>query len=622
MTVEHVETVEHMKWWGWGEPGLSFSHRDKPKLAPFVRAKVGLDLDRPGAPAPTLESLDVRPSQVGKGLLEALVEAVGAEHVRDDRLERVVHAYGKSLRDLLRLRAGDVGRLPDVVVYPGSEGEVSLVLAATEAADAVVVPFGGGTNISGSLEPPRSESRPVVSVDLGRLDRLLDVDAEAQLARVQAGVRGPSLEAQLGAAGWTMGHFPDSFTHSTLGGWIATRSSGMQSDRYGDISEITRAVRVVTPVGILATRPMPASSTGPSVREMILGSEGRLGIITEATVQVHRIPEERVILGYFFPTWSAGLAAMAELAASDATPSLTRVSDANETQFSLATAKAGSLRSKLESAALKAYLRRVKKFDLDQACLSFIGFEGGAAHVKAQRKAVGRIVAGHRGVCVGPGPGRLYDQKKFDTPYIRDYLLERGGLADVSETAAPWSRLVELHNRVGDSARKAFAEIGVTGWIMCHLSHSYHSGACLYFTFAFKPAGAPAAGGVAGAALVPVGGSGGVAGEAEGEAGEALAGGAAGALAGGAAGALAGGAAGALAGGAAGALAQYDRVKSAVQQAFVDHGATLSHHHGVGVEHARWLAEDISPAGVTMIRALFEGIDPEGRLNPGKIVPS
>ncbi len=132
---------------------------------------------------------------------------------------------------------------------------------------------------------------------------MLDVDPVARLARVQAGVLGPDLERQLAERGWTLGHFPDSFTHSTLGGWIATRSSGMQSDRYGDIAELTRAVRVVTPSGMLATRPVPATSTGPSVREMVLGSEGRLGVITEATVHVRRLPAERVILGYLFPTW-------------------------------------------------------------------------------------------------------------------------------------------------------------------------------------------------------------------------------------------------------------------------------------------------------------------------------
>jgi alkyldihydroxyacetonephosphate synthase len=554
----------HMKWWGWGDEGVSFSHRDKPKLAPFVREKIGVDLDAPGRPPPRLAALDVPAARSDGSLTQRLVAELGEAWVRDDDLDRVVHAYGKSLRDLVRIRAGAFGRLPDLVVYPGSEADVEAVLAAALAADAVLVPFGGGTNIVGSLEAPPAERRPVVSVDLARLDRVLDIDADAGLAEVEAGVLGPHLEAQLNGRGWTLGHFPDSFNHSTLGGWIATRSSGMQSDKYGDIADITRAVRVVTPVGVLATRAVPSTSTGPSVREMVLGSEGRLGVITRATVQVHRVPEERTILGYFFPDWSSGLAAMQAIAASDASVSVTRVSDADETRFSLATSKKGSILSKLKSAGLKQFLERVKGFDLDRTCLSFIGFEGGPAHVKAQRKAVGRIVADNGGICVGTGPGELYDQKKFDTPYIRDYLLDRGAFADVSETSAPWSRLEQLHGDVRLAAKAAFDEVGVQGFVMCHLSHSYHSGACLYFTFAFRPAVAPAS------AREP--------------------------------------------------LDQYDVVKSAIQQAFIDTGATLSHHHAVGVEHARWLADDISPAGVAMIRALFDGIDPDHQLNPGKIV--
>jgi alkyldihydroxyacetonephosphate synthase len=184
-----------------------------------------------------------------------------------------VHARGKSLRDLVRQRRGELGRVPDIVVRPAAEAEVAEVLRAALDADAVVIPFGGGTSISGSLEAPRAETRTVVSVDLARMDRVLEIDETSRLARVQAGVYGPRLEEQLNARGWTFGHYPDSFTHSTLGGWIATRSSGMQSDRYGDIADITRGLRVVTPAGLLAVRPVPSTSTGPSVREMVIGSE-------------------------------------------------------------------------------------------------------------------------------------------------------------------------------------------------------------------------------------------------------------------------------------------------------------------------------------------------------------
>jgi alkyldihydroxyacetonephosphate synthase len=539
-----------MKWWGWGDEGVAFTHEDKPALGPFLLRHLDLDVTRTTARAARLEDLDVP---------ESSLNGLALEHASTDRLDRVVHARGKSLRDLVHHRRGELGRLPDVVVRPESEAEVEAVVKTAIEHDAVLIPFGGGTSISGSLEPPATETRTVISLDMSKLRSVLGIDAASGLARIEAGAFGPDLERQLTGQGWTLGHFPDSFTHSTLGGWIATRSSGMQSDRYGDISDLVRAVRVVTPSGILATRPVPHTSTGPSVREMVLGSEGRLGVITEATVHVRRLPEKREILGYLFPTWNDGLQAMQDIAASEAQPSVTRVSDAPETAFSFATRKDPTVLDRIKSKALTTFLTKRKGYDVEQMCLSFIGYEGTEEHVKAQRKATNKLVARHGGLCIGASPGELYDQKKFDTPYIRDFLLDRGALADVSETAAPWSRLPEVYDTTMSAAHRAFDELGVRGYVMCHLSHSYHAGACLYFTFGFKPD------------------------PAEDE------------------------------------LAQYDTVKVAIQQAFIDSGATLSHHHAVGTEHARWLEEDISAAGVAMLNALFDGMDPGNNLNPGKI---
>ncbi len=548
-----------MKWWGWGDEDVAFTHADKPALGPFLERHLGIDVERPSARAVAFGDLELPAPQLPDGLREALVAAAGAEHVSGDPLDRLVHARGKSLSDLVRHRRGDIGRLPDVVVRPGDEGAVEAIMTAALAADAVVIPFGGGSNISGSLEAPAGETRPVVSVDMARLDRVIAIDETSRLARVQTGVFGPRLEEQLNARGWTLGHFPDSFTQSTLGGWIATRSSGMQSDKYGDVADLVRGLRVVTPQGLLVVRPVPATSTGPSVREMVLGSEGRLGIVTEATVHVHRLPVRRTILGYLFPTWADGLAAMQEIAAGEAAPSVTRVSDAPETAFSFATRKAGTPLDQVKSRALQAFLRRRRGFDLEAMCLGFVGYEGSEGHVKAQRKLVGDVISRHGGLSIGSGPGALYDQKKFDTPYIRDYLLDRGAVADVSETSAPWSLLPVVYDAAVGAARSAFADLGVAGYVMCHQSHSYHSGACLYFTFAIKPS----AGGDP--------------------------------------------------------LAEYGTVKSAIQQSFVDSGATLSHHHAVGTEHARWLEQDISAPGVAMLKALFDGVDRGGNLNPGKI---
>lgn len=551
--------MSHMKWWGWGDHSVAFTHEDKPALAPFIERQIGVDVNKTMTSPPRFEELQIPPANVGPKLREGIELAVGSDNVTDEPLERVVHAYGKSLRDLIRVRRGDLGRLPDLVVYPRSEDDVRALVETVIANNAVAIPFGGGTNISGSLEAPRDESRTVISIDMSRMDRVVEIDQKARTARVQTGVFGPALEKQLNAQGWTIGHFPDSFNHSTLGGWIATRSSGMQSDKYGDIADLTRAVRVVTPVGMLVTRSVPSTSTGPSVREMVLGSEGRLGLITEATIHVHRLPEKRQILGYLFPSWLRAIDAMQEIAESDATPSVTRVSDAKETQFSFATRKQGSASDALKSRLLQLYLRR-KHFRTDEMCLSFIGYEGSDDHVEQQRRLVGQIVKRNGGICVGSSPGELYDQKKFDTPYIRDFLLDRGVLADVSETAAPWSSLVTLHEGIGERVQKAFDELGVRGYLMCHLSHSYHSGACLYFTFAFTPTVERDQ------------------------------------------------------------IEQYDVVKHTLQQGFIDLGATLSHHHAVGTEHAKWLEQDISSSGVKMVRALFDGIDTGHNFNPGKIV--
>jgi alkyldihydroxyacetonephosphate synthase len=213
-----------------------------------------------------------------------------------------------------------------------------------------------------------------------------------------------------------------------------------QSDKYGDISDIALGMRVVMPGKVLVVRALPSTSTGPSVREMVLGSEGRLGVITEVTVQVHRIPDVRVMLGYLFPSWEAGLAAMQEISASDAHPSITRVSDARETAFTFSTRKKSS-RISISSLVSKGMMKVLERrgWNLDEVSLSFIGYEGGKAHVARQKKIVKDIVGKHGGIGVGKGPGELYYQKKFDPPYIRDFLLDRGAIGDVSDTAAPWS---------------------------------------------------------------------------------------------------------------------------------------------------------------------------------------
>ena len=550
--------VKHMKWWGWGVEGIAFHHEDKPRFAPFVLEKVGLDLHAPTTKPPAFDEIDVPASRLDADLTDILTGILGNKYVVTEDLDRVVHTFGKSVRDLIRMRRNQLQRIPDAVLYPVDEEQVRAVVDAAVAADAVLIPFGGGSNIVGSLEPRAREERIVLSLDLGRMNQVLEIDDEAGLARIQAGALGPALEEQLNRRGWTMGHFPDSFTHSTLGGWVATRSSGMQSDAYGDIADITRGLRVVQPGRVLVLRPLPSTSTGPSVREMILGSEGRLGVITEATVNVHRLPEERVILAYFFPDWPTGLRAMQAISKSEADVLVARCSDDRETAFSFSTQKKQKGLKKVATEGVFKLLER-RGWDLSKLCMAFVGFEGSKEHVKRQKDIVKKIVSTHGGMVVGKGPGALYDQKKFDTPYLRDFLLDRGAAADVSETSAPYSRLQTLYDNTVAAAEEAMAEVDCRGYIMCHLSHNYHSGACLYFTFAIADDSPEV-------------------------------------------------------------LEKYDHVKRAIQQSFIDNHGTLSHHHGVGREHAPWMAQDISPAGEEMIKDLIAAVDPGDNLNPGVIV--
>lgn len=553
-----IDGVKQQKWWGWGEEGKAYRHDDKPKFAPFVMKKVGLDINEPVEPVRPFSSLDVPASQLGDALRSELVAIIGEKYVQTDDETRVVHAFGKGVRDLMRVRAGQLGRIPDVVAYPGTQDEVERLVDAVVAADSVLIPFGGGSNIVAALEAEPGETRQVVSVNLGRMRDVLEIDEQSGLAHIQAGVFGPDMEDQLRARGWTMGHHPDSFVWSTLGGWIATRSSGMQSDKYGDIADICRGLTMVMPGQVLNLRPLPSTSSGPSVREMVLGSEGRLGVITSAWVNVHRIPEVRELQAYFFATYEDGLRACQEIVESDASVMMARVSDALETQYIMANGKKSSRIGSLSSKAIQK-LMESKGWDLENIAMSFVGFEGSANHVRYEKALVGKIVRNHGGISVGKGPGTLYDQKKYDTPYIRDFMLDHGLVADVSETSTPWAYAEQIHTNAVAEFNRVMEEVGVRGVVFCHLSHSYHSGACQYFTFAIADSSPEA-------------------------------------------------------------MRTYDKAKRALQQAFMDNHGTVSHHHGVGEEHSPWMDQDISPAGVSIQRALFDGVDPGRHLNPGKIV--
>src|ERR1700684_792452 len=369
-----VYNPRRMKWWGWVYVKVDFNSEAHPGFWPFAKSALGIEREIPPTPPLALDAVHLPEAIVNPRFLAELISALDSNQVFDSRYERVIHAYGKGFRDLFRLRRGSAEGAPDLVVYPENENDVLVTLRAAARHDVMVIPFGGGSNIFGCLERLAAR-RMAVSLDMRRMRRVLAVDAESFTARVEAGVFGPDLEEQLGVHGMTLGHFPDSFLHSTLGGWIATRSAGMQSDKYGKIEDMVIAVRMVTPEGVLQTRMVPKSSNGIDVNHLCIGSEGTIGVITEATMRVHAVPESRQVQGYLFPEFEGGIEAMHECVTQECMPAMVRLNDPDKTALSLAFRPPASGFTKIAGSLFKTYLR-AKGFAQPRACLMLTAFEG------------------------------------------------------------------------------------------------------------------------------------------------------------------------------------------------------------------------------------------------------
>lgn len=552
--------IRHMKWWGWGHEDVTFDDSTKPELWPYLKRELGVDEIRWEKPV-AFEDVTLPEQKNNEAFLAAIGAELGDGQVVDDKKSRLVHAAGKSFRDLWLMRHGQVQFAPDCVVYPDTEEDVALVVRAAHEHGVVLVPFGGGSNIAGCLVPSDRGGRMVVSLDMCRMHRVLEVDRYSLTARIQPGVYGQHLEDQLAEHGVTLGHFPDSFLHSTLGGWVATRSAGMQSDIYGKIEDMVISLRMVTPSGTIITRTVPKSSNGIDIKHLCIGSEGILGVITEVVVQVHHKPEKEDWYGWLFPDFKSGLDAIHECHRGDCMPTVTRLNDPKKTALSFAFKhpKTG-IKDKIAK-AFKWYIGNVKKIDFKQCCLMVVKYEGTPQAFNRIKNRVTAIYKKHRGVCLGAEPGRSFAKVKFDFPHLRDYVMDRSIMADVSETATTWDNLRTLHESGLADVEQAIKDTGVDAWVGCHLSHSYRTGASLYFTFGCL--------------------------QREGR-----------------------------------EIEQYLYVKKAAEDAFMKNGGTLSHHHAVGTEHLPWVEEDLSPTGLKAVKALKAGLDPNDIMNPGKIIPS
>lgn len=549
---------ERLSWngWGWVDERFELGGREEALLS-FLRQALGMKTLRETPPM-ALEEIPLPPTRLGDDALEALREALAPERVETSRRERLFHAVGKSYWDVLRMRRGELDGTPDAVVYPEDADEVMAVMALASEHDWAIVPFGGGSSVVGGVEAVAEGAAAVITLDTMLLAGMRELDEEAHTATFGAGTYGPDLEEALQARGYTLGHYPQSFEFSTLGGWIAARGSGQQSNRYGGASKWLVAADVVTPSGIWRTPRHPSSSTGPDLNAIIAGSEGTLGVITEATVSIHPVPETRDYRAFLFKDFERGLEAARELVQADVPTAMIRLSDGDETKFFGAFRQVG--KDVPASQVIARDLLSLGGFEEGGQCMMLLGLEGAREEVLLSRARAPAICLSKGAIPLGAGPGDSWYEGRFDMPYVRRMLMDRGFGVDTLESATTWSNALELREKVNAALSEALEDGERRGIVLCHLSHCYPTGTSLYWTYVFAR-------------------------DEEDE------------------------------------LEQWRRIKRVASEAVVANGGTISHHHGVGTDHLPYLEAEKGQVGLTLLRGLKQSVDPKGVMNPGKLIP-
>lgn len=437
-------------------------------LSESIRKMLGKLLGVNGT-LPQRPAADIRlsPSQLTSQDERALANIVGSQYVSVDDAHRMPRSRGKSYLDLLDWRLDKEVSAPDAVVTPGTEEEVLEVLQYCTENNVAVVPFGGGTSVVGGLNPVRGEHRAIISLDLVRFNQLEDVDPVSGLATLGAGLSGPHAEMLLGERGLQLGHFPQSFPYATIGGFAATRSSGQNSAGYGRFDEMVRSMTVVTPKGILYPgQASPATAAGPALKQLFLGSEGTLGIITRVRIRVHPIPDTKLYEAFSFPTFVDGVNALREVEQTGAGPTVLRLSDEIESSVNLTSTD--NIGEQDESA--------------HTGCLALSVYEGTTQHAQSRHAETRAILLAHGGESLGEGPARKWEQGRFGAPVLRDSLIDAGALCETLETATDWSNVPRLKKAVASALSKSLVADGSPALIMCHVSHVYAEGCSLYFT--------------------------------------------------------------------------------------------------------------------------------------------
>ena len=508
-----------------------------------------------------IHSVIGQPAALPDASLESVTASVPEsrlpEHslISTDAEDRVRHARGQSFPDWLAMRSGEFKVFPDGVAFPESSSQVRELLQFAEQHDFDVIPYGGGTSVAGHITPGEG-SRPVLTIDMGRMNQLLDLNVESQIATFDAGTPGPQVESQLRAKGYTLGHYPQSWELSTLGGWIASRSSGQQSLRYGRIEQMFAGGRMETLKGTLDIPSIPASSAGPDIREITMGTEGRMGIFTEVQMRVSRMPEEEKFFVFFMPDWEKAKKAVRELVQQKVPMSMMRVSNAKETNAHL------HLGTKEQQYKI---LDRFLKFRglKDGRCMLTFGVTGTKLQNKASLKQIRSILGQYGGVggFIANMMGSIWAEGRFRFPYLRESCWQEGIAIDTLETSTDWENVDRVLSDIEQSLETALKDEGEEVMVFTHLSHLYGQGCSIYTTYFFRCADSYDQ-----------------------------------------------------------TFHRWQKLKRAASNVIAQARATISHQHGVGKDHAPYLEAEKGRLGMQLIEQMLDQFDPDKRLNPGTLL--
>ncbi|MAZ52647.1 MAG: oxidase [Trueperaceae bacterium] len=526
-----------------------------PAFVPFVEEMLGISVRREDLQEENYDT-EIPTANLSEEFITSLLKVMDSNQVSQDDRDRLIHSHGQlSVDEVYRILYRDaLKRVVDLVVYPETDQDVQALIELAGQWDVVLIPYGGGTNVSGALTVPREERRTVVSVDMRQMDKILWIDEENGQAHVQAGISGKALEAALGAKGYTSGHDPDSVELSTLGGWIATNASGMKKNRYGNIEDIVIEATLITPAGIIETHQVtPRNAIGIQPRLLLFGNEGNFGIVTRAVIKIHPLPEVQAYGSLVFPTFERGVEFLYELRRSGGLPASIRLVNNNEFRFGRALRGEETLWASLQGRLQSFVLFQLKGYDPKKMVACTILMEGNAAEVKQQRRTIFPLARRFGGLSGGSSGGKRGYMLTFGIAYIRDFFSQFQILGETFETSVPWNRIHDVTRSVKEELGKQALEHGIRGrpYLAYRVTQTYHTGVCIYFTMGFSGVGLQDPDKV------------------------------------------------------------YHQVEQRLRQVILDNGGSLSHHHGVGKIRQKFLPQIQTEGSTAVLRQVKNAVDPK-----------